>query len=183
METGQLIVPAKLVKTYAEKVQLRDRATRSIARLEKLLSNLAAHVAKQLASRDLLGREGMPNLECLPSFPQEVEPAVLQMTDKVLVAAVARLSTVLNRPLAINMHGSVSSTASLPKATPSRPLSDNETVAEPPSLPIDSHDPIAHEATLETASEPESPDGPGDLTLFVNNEPPSDGPHFDDVEI
>jgi len=94
-ETDQLVIPAKLVQSYSQAVQRRDRATRAIDRLEDLLRQLGDQVKQQLDDPRLIGREGLPEFRQLHSFPPDLEEIARGMTDKALADAVAGLKVLL----------------------------------------------------------------------------------------
>jgi hypothetical protein len=99
VETGQLIIPPKLVNAYSQNIELRDDAQQDIARLEKLLSQAGSHVAGQLASQSLIGTQGVPQFHRLPPFPPDLQELVSGMTDAALVERVAQLESLLNMRL------------------------------------------------------------------------------------
>jgi ubiquitin-protein ligase len=114
VDTDRLVIPPKLAQPYSNNVALRDHAQNEIARLEKLLSQTGSHVARQLASRTLVGTQGVPNFRMLTPFPPDMEELVAGMTDEALLEHVDRLEGLLKMPLRGDAWQPTSSPASRP---------------------------------------------------------------------
>jgi hypothetical protein len=131
--TDQLVIPAKLVQSYSEAVRRRDRATRTIDRLEALLSQLRDQVKHQLANQRFVGPEGLPEFRRLSPFPPDLEEMVRGMTDAALGDDVADLEVLLKMPLQRELHHPPTIPQTVATASVTAPLPIP--CVAPPSLP------------------------------------------------
>ncbi|HEY2586838.1 MAG TPA: hypothetical protein VGI81_13925, partial [Tepidisphaeraceae bacterium] len=97
--SGQLLAPPALAARFTAAKAKRDRAAAEVAKLENLLKQLGAQVARQFAGGANAGTSQIPPFRALPGFTPDLRARVIAMTDEQLAKDVSQLEIALNMPV------------------------------------------------------------------------------------